>query len=322
LAPWIYKSLAGVPETHMPQQIKTVLQQDYMLAVKRSMTREWVLKEILRVLNANNVIAVLLKGAYLGPVIYGDPALRTMCDIDLLVHDKDLNAARNALGLLGYRIQFAPCSPEDRILQPAETYIHDDERFTTVDLHPSLGSMDFYRFPPADVWNQITEGKLYGYRVSFLSPELNFIYVAVHALNHGAILRDWLDLVLILKRAVFDWGRFVDLSRSLGVIRPLWWTFRELSRNWESNPPAEIGNILDAYHPHWLEDRIIGNRWRYAWRLLAKMRLLEGWESKIRFWRSRLLPSKSYREAVVGNDKWIPYFGSKLGHFLHLRRRS
>ena len=160
LAPWLYKSLAGLPETDMPQKIKRVLQQDYMLAVKVSMTREWALKEILGLLNANNVTAVLLKGAYLGPMIYGDPALRTMCDIDLLVHEKDLNAARNALASLGYRIQFAPCSPEDRILQPAETHIHDDERFTTVDLHPSLGSMDFYRFPPATVWNEITDGRI------------------------------------------------------------------------------------------------------------------------------------------------------------------
>ncbi len=197
----------------MPQKIKRVLRQDYMLALKVSMTLEWALKQILARLNANNVTAVLLKGAYLGPMIYGDPALRTMCDIDLLVHEKDLNAARNALASLGYGILFAPYSPEDRILQPAETHIHDDKRFTTVDLHPSLGSMDFYRFPPATVWNEITDGRLYDCKVSFLSPELNFIYVAVHALNHGAILRDWLDLVLILKRTIFDWGRFVDLSR-------------------------------------------------------------------------------------------------------------
>lgn len=322
LAPWFYKSLAGLPETDMPQKIKRVLRQDYMLAVKLSMTREWALKKILGLLNANNVTTVLLKGAYLGPMIYGDPALRSMCDIDLLVHEKDVKAARNALASLGYKIQFAPCSAEDRILQPAETHIHDDERFTTVDLHPSLGSMDFYRFPPAAVWNEITDGRLYDRKVSFLSPELNFIYVAVHALNHGTTLRDWLDLVLILKRTIFDWGRFVDLSRSFGVIRPMWWTFRELGANWESSPPTEIVKILDAYHPHWLEDRIIGNRWRYAWRLLGKMRLLESWESKMRFWRSRLLPSKSYREAVVGEDKWIPYFGSKLGYFLHLRRKS
>ncbi len=37
----------------------------------------------------------------------------------------------------------------------------------------------------------------------------------------------------------------------------MWWTFCELGANWESNPPTEVGNILAAYHPHWLEDRII-----------------------------------------------------------------
>jgi hypothetical protein len=322
LVPWLYKSLGGVPETGMPREISGALQKDYMLSVKASMTREWSLKQILAVLNAHGVTPVLLKGAYLGPKIYGDPALRTMCDIDLLARKEDLNAARNALTSLGYRIQFALGSPEDRILQLAETHIHDDDRFTTVDLHRSLGSMDFYRFPPADVWSQVTEGNLYGHKVLFLSPELNFICVAVHALNHGAILRDWLDMVLILKRTAFDWGRFADLSRSLGVIRPLWWTFRELGAHWESNPPTEIGNMLDAYHPHWLEDRIIGSRWTYAWRLLAKMRLLESRESKMRFWRSRLLPSRSYREAVVGTDNWMPYFASKLGYFIRLRRRS
>ncbi len=322
LAPWLYRSLAEFPEAGLPLKLKRVFQHDYMLSRIASMTRESALKQILEAFNNKGISPVLLKGAYLGALVYDDPALRTMCDMDLLVPEEDFELAGNILTSLGYVIEFESACPEDRILQPGETFTRMGDRLTTVDLHRSLRSMDFYRFLSIQVLQQTIQNLLYGRRVRFLTPEMNFIYVAMHALNHGPLLRDWLDLVLILNRTAFDWNRFISLAKALGALRPMWWVFQEMSTEWESVPPLEVDNVLAAYHPHWLEDHVISGRWRYLWLFYARIRLLNGWSTRIRYLRSRLFPPKAYREAIIGTDKWMTYFGSKLGYFLHLRTRK
>lgn len=321
LTPWLYKSLANHPDKGMPADIKKDLQQDYMSSVLANMNREAALKQVLETLNASNARPVLLKGAYLGHVVYEEPALRPMSDVDILVHEDNFEETRNALVSLGYEIQVEPQSAEDQALQLAEPYTLGRCQ-VAIDLHRSLGAMDYYRFPLPEIWDQITERRLYGCKVFFLSPEVNFIHVATHALNHGPLLRDWLDLVLILNRTAFEWDQFLRLSRSFGVMRPMWWVFGELGANWECAAPPYVTDALTAYRPHWLEDRIIPNRWGYIWRLYAKMWLLDGWTSRIRFLGSRLFPSKSYRERVTGTRNWAAYVGSKLGHFLHFWRQS
>ncbi len=307
LAPWFFKSISDHPTIGIQEELKERLRKDYMLSLLSSVTSEISLKEILEALNSKGVSPVLLKGAYIGNLVYEDPALRTMCDIDLLVSEEDFELSSSVLKLLGYESEFDSGCPEDRILQLGGTFKRIGDRFTIVDLHRSLRSMDYYLVPSAEVWTHTTEKALYGNRARFLSPELNFIYMAMHALNHGPFLRDWLDLAMILNRTVFDWDKFISLSTVLGALRPRWWIFQEMSNEWESVPPVYVDNALAAYRPHWLEDRIISGRLKYLWLFYARMRLLDGWYSRIRYMKSRLMPSENYRETTVGTRKWIPY---------------
>ncbi len=321
LAPWFFKSISDHPQSGLPDEVKGRLRKEYMVSLVNSMSRQLSLKELLEALNGRGVSPVLLKGVYIGEAIYEDPALRTMCDIDLLVSEEDFDISTGVLELLGYKSEFDSDCPEDRIIQVGETFVHTGDRFMIVDLHRSLRSMDYYLFPSSEVWAHTSEKSLYGFRAQILSPELNFIYMALHALNHGPILRDWLDLVLILNRTSFDWDKFIHLSTVLGVRRPMWWIFQEMGNEWESIPPVEVDNALAAYRPHWLEDRLISGRLRYFWLFYARTQLLDGWYSKIRYMKSRLLPSKSYREALTGTTHWLPYFGSKLNYFRKLWKK-
>jgi hypothetical protein len=322
LAPWFFKSFSDRPTIGFSGELKERLRKDYMISLLSSVSREMSLKEILEALNKKGVSPVLIKGVYIGGFVHDDPALRTMCDIDLLVPEEDFEVSASVLKVLGYESEFDSGFSEDRKIKLGETFTRIGNGFMAVDLHRSLRCMDYYLFPLSEVWTRTTEKSLYGYRVRLLSPELNFIYTAMHALNHGPLLRDWLDLVLILNRTAFDWDKFISLTTVLGALRPMWWIFQEMSDNWESIPPVEIDDALAAYRPHWLEDRIISGRLRYLWLFYARMRLLGGWYSKIRYMKSRLLPSENYREALLGTRNWIPYFGSKLNYFLKLWKET
>ena len=58
--------------------------------------------EICRALTAENIEPMLLKGAALVELVYPNAALRSMADIDMLVHDDELSAAEDIVRSLGY----------------------------------------------------------------------------------------------------------------------------------------------------------------------------------------------------------------------------
>jgi hypothetical protein len=215
-----------------------------------------------------------------------------------------------------------PLDAGNRASYAALSYVRAGGKHDSIDLHHQLGGMDHYSFPQSAVWNERLETTLHGCRVWFLSPELNFIHLGAHSLNHGPLLRDWLDLVLILRRTSFQWDKFAALAVTLGVLRPMYWIVRELTRNWGVRPPHEVTNALANYQPRPLEDRVIRGRWRYLWRNYSKVSSCEGWRAKVRHIRFRVFPPVDYRKAVVGSGSWLRYMTSKIDLFFHLWRRS
>lgn len=69
------------------------------------------LTQALSALNAVGVSAVLLKGAHLARMVYPNPGLREMNDVDLLIRLADAGRAARALQALGYDFT-APCDPD------------------------------------------------------------------------------------------------------------------------------------------------------------------------------------------------------------------
>lgn len=76
--------------------------------------------ELLGTLGNAGVMAMPLKGALLAPLYYPDPGLRALGDLDILIHQRDLPAARQVLGRLGYR--FFKRTDKD------EAYLRGDRR--------------------------------------------------------------------------------------------------------------------------------------------------------------------------------------------------
>ena len=64
------------------------------------------LAQVLAALRHHRVPVVVLKGAHLGQLVYPSAALRTMCDIDVLVGREDLTRATAILSGLGYAPQY------------------------------------------------------------------------------------------------------------------------------------------------------------------------------------------------------------------------
>ncbi|MFH1117638.1 MAG: nucleotidyltransferase family protein [Pseudomonadota bacterium] len=320
LGPWLYHELRNTPRPRVPESIIPDLRRDYLLSSLAAMEREAHLDEMLALFHSNGIQVVLLKGAYLGRVVYRNPALRPMYDVDILVPEDRYEQAGQLLASLGYTLQVDALHRFHRELNPALAYIHKSRPRDAVDLHHGLWFMDYYRLSPSIVREEVVESRPPGRDPSYLSRELNFIHIALHNLTHADGLRDWLDLVLIVNHPDFRWNKLADLAQSLGVLRPLYWTFRELSAHWGIIPPLHVVQAMAEYTPHWLEDRVIHHKLRYAWRIVSRVRSIDGRRAKLAYVRSGLFPSPAYREAVCGTTGWLPYVRAKLGLFLHFTR--
>jgi len=302
-------------------EILAALQQDYRGSAIRFMRREAALRPLLAALNDAGIPLICLKGAYLGRFVYKDPALRPMLDLDLLVREEHFEQCGRELERLGYRLLVDLDPDEERLLKLPSVYGWSGHPPEFIDLHRCIRAMNYYELGSDTVWGDAVEIELYGCRVFYLSPELNLICVALHNLKHGGDLRDWVDLVLLLRTMKPNWDRLIALARSLGVMRPLFWIFRELGEKWETPAPSDVSTALASYVPRPLEDRVIGSRFAYFWRVLARIEHVQGWGNRARYLLTKLVPPAAQPD-TTWIARWTGYLRSKVILFLQLCRRD
>jgi len=308
------------PEVGLPPQISIGLANDYRSSLVVSLLREAALRSLLDAFNSCGVPVILLKGAYLGPVAYQDPALRPMGDLDVLIRDEDFGRAVRLIEDLDYRLVSPALYARDTMFHPALTFSRRARFTDTVDLHRRIRSMDYYRFPSAVIWDQAVETQHLGDRTYFLTPELNFIHLSVHNLDHAGRLRDWLDLTVLAGRVELNWDRLVHLAWSMGVVRPMFRVFEELCGTWQWSPPPEVLTNLAAYSPRWMEDRVIRGRFRYLWRIYSRLSLLDGWRDRLDYLGAKVFPPRDYRLAFAGTPRWLPYVRVRVRRLLDTLR--
>jgi Uncharacterised nucleotidyltransferase len=320
IGPWLYTTLQNHPEVGLAAEFMEQLNRSYAETMIRSLANRACFREVVAAFTTEQIPVIVLKGAYLGTFVYKNPALRPMCDLDLLVPDEQFDQARRLLESLGFRIAAEPLDGEYRALQPALAHTRSGILPCAVDLHRDLSCMDHYRLPSSLVWQEAVQGELYGQSVFFLPNELNFIHLGTHALTHVGLIRDWLDLVLFLRRIGVDWNKLASVAGSLGVLRPLYWVFNDLKQDWGLIVPERIADSLAAYVPARMEDRVIRHKLRYIWRIVARFQLLPGWNLRVRYLRMRLFPQGAQGEEGVRILGWLRHMASKVAYFLAFYR--
>ncbi len=321
IGPWLYRALEDHPEVELAPDFRERLSQAYAQSMIHSLSNQACFREVVAFFAREQIPVLALKGVYLGTFVYRNPALRPMCDLDLLVREEHFAQARKLLDKLGFGIGAEPLQGAYSKLQPALAYIRPGTIPCAVDLHSALLSMDYYSFPSSLVWQDAVEGQLYGQPVFFLSNELNFIHLGIHTLTHLNLIRDWLDLILFLRRITLDWDRLASLAGSLGVLRPLYWVFRDLNEKWGVLAPKRFVGSLAAYVPARMEDRVIRHRFRYIWRIVARLRLLPSWELRLRYLRMRIFSPAGQGDQALGLRGRLMFVLSKVNLLVAFFRR-
>jgi hypothetical protein len=103
LTPVLYWQIKKIPgQLTLPAPRLLELRTNFLNSAARNMLLYRELATILGALQGQGIPAILLKGLHLAKLVYPEPALRPMADIDLLLHKDDLSRAAQILQELGY----------------------------------------------------------------------------------------------------------------------------------------------------------------------------------------------------------------------------
>ena len=186
------------------------LQKSYMAILAREATQQEEIKYIRSAFSEKNIDFMFLKGTHLKS-LYPAPEMRFMVDMDILLHESDLDAARDIMLSHGFTLKMN--STKDIVLLK--------EPCLTVELHKMLFIEDYFMHDYfSDVWNRAEKCDSNEYKMS-----LNDLYVytlahlAEHYLSAGSCFRPMMDLFLMEKsyNNELDFEYINEQFKTLGI---------------------------------------------------------------------------------------------------------
>jgi hypothetical protein len=197
-----------------------------------------------RALREAGIDTLLLKGAALATLVYRDPGVRPMDDLDLLVHREDAPRAMDVLRAAGWR----PASerPEERLaVWHADYFVDAGGR--ALDLHwNALWQLS----DDADLWAGSVPTSLNGVPTRALGHADQLLHVCVHGLRWASVppIRWVADAVLVVRSAgdELDWERLVRVARANDVTLAAGRALGYLREAFAAPVPASVTGELAA----------------------------------------------------------------------------
>jgi hypothetical protein len=267
IAPLLYHHLntAGLAD-FVPAEVMRSLRQVYLYAAGENMRLYRDLAPVLQALHKNHIPVIALKGAHLAQIVYGNPALRSMVDIDLLVHKDDLGRAMEILESQGYK------QHKHLALEADRTVIHHLPPLVKpgavgIELHWTLVSpfgplakqIDPFAIDLDQVWQRAQAVTLAGVETQVLSPEDLLLHLCVHLAYHHWFqigLRGLCDVAQVVQHCEgqgLNWERVQRTALQWRVSRCVYMALA-LSRELLAMPIPD--HVLAALEPPDMDHRL------------------------------------------------------------------
>jgi len=185
--------------------------------------------ELLRILaffEKLGIETIPFKGPSLAIMAYGNISLRMFADLDILIREKDVARASEALLADGYLPKFTLTPGQQRNYQKNECALQLSHPVcgTVVELHWLLTerylSIDL---PIAEFWQRSSAARIGQRTVKALAPEDLFLYLCVHGSKHHWERLEWLCCIAEVAAAspTMDWRVIGERARECGIERIL-----------------------------------------------------------------------------------------------------
>ena len=167
--------------------------------------------------------ALVVKGPVLAVRAYGDPAMRSYGDLDLLVRPRDIRRATELMVAAGYHAA-VPLVAIDAAKIPGQYLFSRADSKVLLELHNDLTLRYFPRRLPLERWfERQTYVQLDSREVPALSVEDELVLICVHGAKHLWERLMWIADVaaLISRQSNLDWDRAVSSAKEVGAERML-----------------------------------------------------------------------------------------------------
>ena len=255
---------------------------------------------VLATLHQASTAVVCMRGVSVTESLYGDQAaLRPISDMDLLLDERQMLNAKQALWDIGFR-------PDSKY---RNIYFRGD---ISIDLHyEPLGieriQMWKYLTPLRidDFMKHAQEGELVGETALLLLPRVNLPYLCFHALKHSFERLVWLkDIALLANRVseAGEWDEVLQGIREYRLERPCFYALAYVKAHLKASVPEEV---LEKIKPEmgFVERSLFRRHMNHqvipflAERIFARMQ--PDFSHRLRFWRETIYPRYEVRAQMV-----------------------
>jgi hypothetical protein len=201
--------------------------------------------ELFRILDrfaSEGIGALVVKGPVLAMQAYGDPAMRSYGDLDLLVRQPDIRRATELLSAVG----FAPAIPLSAIDAgkiPGQYRFSMPDSQLIVELHNDRTLRYFpRRLPLEDFFARQIRVCLDFHEAPALSVEDELVFICVHGAKHFWERLMWIaDVAALVSRQMgIDWERVADSAKAVGAERMLHTGLRLASNLLRAQLPGKV----------------------------------------------------------------------------------
>lgn len=172
---------------------------------------------IFELFSTNNIPALAVKGPVLAMQAYGDPAMRSYGDLDLLVRQRDIRRATEALLASGFEAA-VPLSAIDAGKIPGQYLFSKPDSKLLVELHNELTLRYFPRpLPIEDFFARQIRVRLDANQAPALAVEDELVLICIHGAKHFWERLIWIADVaaLVARQTGMDWERAAESARAV-----------------------------------------------------------------------------------------------------------
>jgi hypothetical protein len=245
LVPLLYYRLKALgPGATIPVDIEQELRDAYTHSTWRNMRLYHELGQVLAVLRDNDIPAILLKGAHLAQGVYPSIALRSMCDVDLLVRERDLSAVERCLFEMG-------CVRSGRSTTSCHHSYRTPVQGLLLEVHWDIVGMESpFTLSVDGLWARAQPLSLSDVPVAVLSAEDLLLHLCLHAgFRHGfeVGLTAFCDITEIVRchGSELDWPLVQARARQWGAGRCVYLTLRLAQELLGTAIPAKVLRSLE-----------------------------------------------------------------------------
>ena len=223
------------------------LRHTYLQSSGRGMHLFHKLGKVLGLLQHASIPVIVLKGAHLAELVYGDIALRPMSDVDFLVHKDDLMRVEEALLEMGY----APAECHRQVAKDNCEFGYGlPNRELSVEVHWNfLPSIYRFKIDIDGQWERSRQAVIAGVEVSVLCPEDLLLHLCLHTSAKHLFAMGLKPLYDIFETIRYhgkeiDWKQVQLRSEQSGEAKCVYLTFRLARELLGASVPDDLMKII------------------------------------------------------------------------------